>query len=294
MRVEAGAKGLDNALLAPRTQLLGLALSGYNDDLEPGSVQVLGKAELRFIEERMAERPPIFFDPDYRCDVGCLLVPDNLAIPEALRHKANKTDMPVLASPKTRRQVEARVNLVLEEKLSPSLCFHGDMVVVSGLGVLILGKSGIGKSDCALDLIMHGSQLVADDTVQVRRDALGHLIGRAQELTRRHMDIRGLGIVNVRELFGVYSVIEEHPIDMVIVLEPWDAEQSYAYAQEQDSLEILGVPKPLIHLPVYPGRDWTNLIHVAVRRFLLKAKGYDAEKELSNKLGELLKKKAKS
>jgi len=290
LRAASGVSGLSNRLRSPRTQLLGLALAGYNDDLEPGSVQILGKAELRFIEERMAEKPPVFFDPDYRCDVGCLLAPDGLELPEALLKKSDDVGIPVLVSPKPRQQVEARVNLALEEKLAPSLCFHGDLVAVSGIGVLILGRSGIGKSDCALDLVIHGHQLVADDTVHVRRNALGRLIGRSRELVRHHMDIRGLGIVNIKELFSVYAVIEEHPIDLAIVLESWDAQKNYALG-DKDALALLGVSVPLVRLPIYPGRNWTNLIQTAVRDFLLKAKGYDAQDALSSRLHEVLEKK---
>lgn len=290
-----GETGLTRTLSATKVQLLGLALGGYLDDLDAGSVQILGKAELRFINERASEDPRRFLEPMLKSEIGCIIIPDlsessdEWGVTPDFLDRAHKAGMPVLCSPMPRSVVEAKVLHVLEEQLAPCRSFHGNLVVFCGLGLLILGKSGIGKSDCALDLITHGHQLVADDVVQVRRNALGQLIGRSRDLIRNHMDVRGVGIVNVKELFSVYSVIEEHPIDLLILLERWDPEKNYACFNEQASLDILAVVKPMIRLPVSPGRNWVNLIQVAVRKFLLQSKGYDAEEQLVKKLGKMLK-----
>jgi len=288
LRIAAGDAGRDRPLTTTRVQLLGLALQGLLDDLEPGSVQILGRAELRFIRE---QTDATLFEPAFASGIGCMLVPDapaSLSLPPAFLRLAENHRVPVFYSARKRQQVEVRVAGVLEEQLAPSVSFHGDLVVFSGLGLLIIGKSGIGKSDCALDLITHGHQLVADDVVLVRRNPLGQLIGRARDLIRHHMDIRGLGIVNVRELLGVYYVMEEHRIDRVVFLAAWHSERNYASFERSETLNILGVPKPLLPLPVAPGRNWENLIQVAVRNHILKSKGYDAEQRLAEKLDTLL------
>ena len=288
LSIVAGREGLDRCLTTPKVQLLGLALAGFTDDLEPGSAQVLGRAELRFIQERM-HAGLAFLAPDFQCDFPCFLVPENLEIPDAFAAKADRLRIPVLRSPKSRLSLENGVARILEQELAPSTSFHGVLVVVCGLGILILGKSGIGKSDCALDLITHGHQLVADDIVSVRHNSLGQLIGRPKGNVRHHMDIRGLGIINVKELFSIYSVMDEHAIDMVIYLEPWDKTKSYVISGGEESLEILGAKRPMYRMPVSSGRNWVNLIQVAVRRHILQCEGVSAEKALVEQFGARLK-----
>ncbi|MDJ0836087.1 MAG: HPr(Ser) kinase/phosphatase [Acidobacteriota bacterium] len=292
--VLAAEHALTRRISAAKVQLLGLALGGFTDDLDKGSVQILGKAELRFIQERASAEPERFMDPVFRSDIGCFVIPDSndecigAGVTRDFLVRADAAGIPVLCSAQSRSGVEARLYRVLEERLAPSLSFHGELVVFRGLGLLIIGPSGIGKSDCALDLIMNGHQLVADDVVHIRRNQLDQLIGKSRELIRDHMDIRGLGIVNVRDLFSSYSIIEEHPVDLVLLLEPWEKKKAYACFNEQGHLDILGIETPMIRVPVSRGRNWINLIHVAVRRFILQSKGYDAETDLSRKLGNLL------
>jgi len=291
LEVAAGADGLDRTLTSPRVQVLGLALQGIPDDLESGSIQVLGRAERRCITENAIDSWSFLED---ETGIGCLVMPEAEAddareeLSNGFLARIERTGLPLLTSTYPRPMVEARLLHLLEERLAPSLCLHGELVVFCGLGLLILGESGIGKSDCALDLIMNGHQLVADDGVLIRRNPLGQLIGKSSELIQNHMDIRGLGIVNIRELFSVYSVIEEHPIDLILMLERWREEKTYACFNERGSLDILGVERPLIRIPVSQGRNWVNLIHVAVRRFILASKGYDAEEALADKLDALL------
>ena len=286
----AGKDGISRPFSTPKVQLLGLALAGYTDDLEPGSAQVLGRAELRYIKQTITEDPPAFFDSEFKCDIACFLVPESLKIPMVFAKKADRFKVPVLRSSKSRFIVESGVVRVLEKELAPKASFHAVFAVVCGLGILILGKSGIGKTDCALDLITHGHQLVADDIVTVRKNPLGQLVGKAEGPVRHHMNVRGLGIVNVKELFSVYSVMDEHTIDLAIYLEPWEEEKCYAMSDPTDAIDILGVEKPLYRMPVSSGRNWVNLIQVAVRRHILQMDGYDAEKALTTNLSAMLRK----
>lgn len=291
--VIAGKEALDRRISAPKVQLLGLALQGFTDDLDPGSVQIIGRAEMRYIQVKASARPEKYMDPTFQSDIGCIVMPDAQSncrqpgITDDFLEGADQAGLPILCSPVTRTVVEARLLDILEERLAPSLSLHGELVVFRGMGLLIIGKSGIGKSDCALDLIMHGHQLVADDVVHVRRNPLGQLIGRSRDLIRHHMDISGLGIVNISELFSAYHVLEEHAVDLVILLEPWDDGATYCFS-EREFLEILDVRKPMIRIPVTRGRNWVNLIHVAVRRFLKESSGERTETQLVARLDQLL------
>lgn len=285
----AGHEGIDRQLSSTKVQLLGLALAGFTDDLEANSVQILGKAELRFIQEQITENPPEFFEPEFECGIGCFVVPEALDIPKVFIQKANQFGIPVLTSPMSHRRVESFLSRVLEAELAPSTSVHGGLVVVCGLGILILGPSGIGKTDCALDLITHGHQFVADDVVSIRRNPLGRLIGKAKEPVRHHMDVRGLGIVNVKELFSIYSVMDEHSLDLVILLEPWDDKETYVTSHDDEALNILGVDVPIHRLPISTGRNWVNLIQVAVRKHILRSGGYNAEQLLMEKFEHILK-----
>ena len=289
----AGHPGVGRNLTTPKVQLLGLALAGFTDDLEPGSAQVLGRAELRFMEERLDERAKDIFGPGFQDNIACFLVPENLEIPKVFARTANELAVPVLRSPHPRLVLETNVARLLEKHLAPRISIHGVLVVVCGLGILITGKSGIGKSDCALDLITHGHQLVADDGVDIRLDPLGRLVGKSSEINGHHMDVRGVGIVNVKELFSIYSVMDEHPVDLLIHLEPWDTSKCYASSGEAEHFHILEVALPLYRLPVGYGRNWVNLIQVAVRKYILQTKGYDAEKALSDRLESMLSRQAK-
>ena len=268
---------------------LGLALAGYSGNLSTGCVLLVGPAEQAYLEKTPKSRSKKTWQAVLENKPGCLILTDASSPNETLREIAAQYNLPLFESSKDLVSVARDVRMALQEAFAPSLSFHGDLVVFCGMGILILGKSGIGKSDCALDLITHGHQLVADDIVHVRRNPLGDIIGKGKDFVRHHMDIRGLGIVNIKELFSVYSVVEEYTVDLIIFLEPWDHDKNYACFQEQQTIDLLGVPKPLLRLPVGSGRNWENLIQVAVRNFILKSKGYDAEKAIAEKVKQAIK-----
>lgn len=212
------------------------------------------------------------------------------SVPTAFVEAVQNARLPLLITEHSLAKLLTQMPSIMDRHLSPKICFHGNMLVISGFGVLILGKSGIGKSDDALDLIMHGHQLVADDVVHVYRNPLGKLIGMADELTRHHLTIRGLGIINIKELFGVTAILESHPIDLILYLESWENPRQYDL-QKQEELEILGITLPMMRLPVSPGRSLENLITVAVKTHELQTLGFNAEERLSEKLREKLENK---
>lgn len=282
-----GSLGLARRITHPYMQRLGLAAAGYDEDLIPGSLLWMGDAEVKWLESNEASSWEGAPESWAGRGIAGLILPHLIQPPEPFLDRAIQAGLPVL---KTHLDITAfmdRIWPVMSEQLSPQICFHGNLLVIGGMGVLILGKSGIGKSDDALDLIMHGHQLVADDVVHVHRNTMGKLIGSSDELTKQHMTIRGLGIVNIKELFGITAVLDSHPIDMILYLEPWETSKQYALQQCED-MEILGVKKPMMRLPVAPGRNLENLITVAVKTHVLRTMGYNAEKQLCEKLDRQL------
>jgi len=179
----------------------------------------------------------------------------------------------------------AKVSGILDDALAVRQVIHGVLLDVLGLGVLIIGDSGIGKSECALDLIVRGHRLVADDTVEVRRRGETVVIGTCPELTRHHMELRGLGVINIRDLFGVASTRSSKRVELVVQLERWDPTREYdRLGVDENTHEMFGVRIPLISMPVAPGRNLAILVEVAARNQLLRSKGLNAARDLASRL----------
>jgi HPr kinase/phosphorylase len=179
----------------------------------------------------------------------------------------------------------AKISAILDDALAIREVIHGVLLDVLGLGVLLIGDSGIGKSECALDLVVRGHRLVADDTVEVRRRGDTVVLGTCPELTRNHMELRGLGVINIRDLFGVASTRSSKRVELVVQLERWDPSREYDRLGVDDNThEMFGVRIPLIHMPVAPGRNLAILVEVAARNQLLRTKGLNAARDLMSRL----------
>lgn len=289
LAVVSGSGGLGNRLNSTKIQKPGLALAGFLDYLEYGRFQVLGRAEIQFLTQT-GERAlrPVLTDIFER-GIACILVTRGQSVPDVLDELAERFDVPIVVSALDGGDLVEGVVAALERRIAPQISFHGNFIAVYGLGILVMGDSGVGKSECALDLIFRGHQLVADDVVYVWRSSSGQLWGKGDELLRDHMEIRGLGIVNAKDLFSIRAVMDEHVIDFGIYLEAWDPHQNYQCVDvDVEHLEILGVKIPVIRLPVAPGRNIANLIEVTVRNQLLRRKGQSTGEEITRKLDELL------
>ena len=189
--------------------------------------------------------------------------------------------MPILRTSVPTATAIGKLTAILEDRLAVREIIHGVLLDILGLGVLIVGESGIGKSECALDLVVRGHRLVADDTVEVRRRAESIVIGACPELTRHHMEVRGLGLINIRDLFGVASTRTSKRVELVVQLDRWDANREYDRLGLDDaSYELLGLKVPLIQMPVGPGRNLAILVEVAARNQLLRMRGINAAREL--------------
>jgi HPr kinase/phosphorylase len=285
-----GGAGLNRAITSPHVQKTGLAFAGYEEYLHPGRVLVLGESEVRFLERHTPEERTIIAVRTIERDVPCLLSTGPAPVPQEVVAAYEAAGVPTFHTRAITGVAIARLTALLEDSLAERRMMHAVLMDILGLGVLITGESGIGKSECALDLIGRGHRLVADDTVEVRRRAETVIIGTCPELTRHHMELRGLGLVNVRELFGIASVRTSKRVEFVVQLERWEPGRAYERLGLDDAVyEILDVKVPLVRMPVAPGRNVATLVEVAARNQLLRLRGAHAARDLAHRLETRLK-----
>lgn len=285
----AGESGLDRRIGVPRIQKPGLALAGYTSQVHPERVQVLGSTELGYLASLGVERARVGIEGFLNAGPACVIVTKGQTVPMDLLEIGNRADVPILRTPLISSKLIDGVERVMEYALAPLMSIHGVLVDVLGVGVLLQGKSGIGKSEAALELVMSGFRLVADDLVEVRKIAGQVLVGFASELIKHHMEIRGLGIINIKDMFGVAAVRDEKKIELVLELRRWDeTEPPDRLGLDEMSFDILGVPVPMLRIPVSPGRNVSSLIEVAARNRLLQVRGHHSAKEFQERLDQAL------
>ena len=285
----AGGPGLDRLITNPHPQKTGLALAGFHEYLRPGRVLVVGESEIRYLESLAPQARTDRLRQALALDFPCMLITGGFAPPVEMTLEAERHGVPLLKTPILTSTAIARLTSILEDSLAERTVMHAVLMDILGLGVLIAGESGIGKSECALDLIVRGHRLVADDTVEIRRRSETILIGTCPELTRHHMELRGLGLINVKELFGIASTRSSKRVELVVHLERWDSSREYErLGLDDDYYEVLGLRVPLIRMPVAPGRSIAILVEVAARNQLLRARGHNAARMLADRLEERL------
>jgi len=285
----AGAAGLDRRITIPHTQKTGLALSGFDAYLRPGRVLVFGTSEVRYLETLTVEEREVALRRVFSHPLPCLLVTGGATPPPETVAEADRAGVPLLRSLTPTPDAISRLSAVLDAYLAARGMVHGVLMDILGLGVLVVGESGIGKSECALDLVVRGHRLVADDTVELRCRAQSFLIGTCPELTRHHMEIRGLGLINVQDLFGVASTRSSKRVELVVQLERWEHGREYdRLGLDDEFYEMLGARIPMIRMPVAPGRNVAILVEVAARNQLLRGRGHHAARRLVTRLNERL------
>ncbi len=281
----AGKLGLTRIITHSQVQKMGLALTGFIRFINPQRIQIIGNTELAYFQTLSPDQQKEVIRRICEPELACLVVTRNLDIPEILLQEAEKKGIPLFRTNLKSIDFIERVTKFLEEKLAPTTSIHGVLLDVFGVGVLILGKSGIGKSECALDLILRGHRLVADDMVYVQRRSPTTVFGSGFEVIRHHMEIRGLGIINIRSLFGVEAIRERKKIELVLELMEWDSHVDYdRLGFEEEKYAILEVELPMLKIPVTPARNLTTIIEVAARNYLLKVMGYNSALEFEKKL----------
>ncbi|HSM13429.1 MAG TPA: HPr(Ser) kinase/phosphatase [Thermoanaerobaculia bacterium] len=289
LEVVSGEQHLDNRISHPRVQKPGLAFAGYYAYIKPGRVQIVGESELAYLmtlgdAERRERCARVAALP-----IPALVVTKGLEPLGELVEECRAREVPLLSSKALSSVVIKRISYFLEDHLVPSTRIHGTLLDIYGLGVLLLGGSGVGKSEAALDLITRGHSLVADDRVAVKRYPSGELIGSTEEPLRHHMELRGLGIINVKDLFGLAAVRERKPIDLVVELEPWQEGKAYdRLGLDETVYSILETPCPYIRMPVALGRNVANLVEIAARNHVLKVQGTHSAREFARKLEDQL------
>jgi HPr kinase/phosphorylase len=293
LEVLAGVEGLDRVITSPHIQKTGLALAGFHEYLKPGRVLIFGESEIRYLESLEAASRLTSLRLALTLDFPCILITGGFAPPAEVVVEAERVHLPLLKTSVATPSAIAKLSSFLEDSLAERTLVHAVLMDVLGLGVLIVGESGIGKSECALDLIVRGHRLVADDTVELRRRQETVLIGTCPELTRHHMELRGLGVININDLFGIASTRTSKRVELVVQLERWDPTRAYERLGLDDVFyDILGLRVPLIRMPVAPGRNVAILVEVAARNQLLRSRGHHAARALAARLDRQLRRDA--
>lgn len=289
----AGQIGLPRIVTVPRIQKPGLALTGWPEQLHPHRVLVLGGTEIEYLQDHEPARR-VGITTLLDSDPACVVVCRGLAPPRELVAAAEQRGVPVLGSRLATADFISAVTGWMAERMAPSTDMHGVLLDVLGIGVLLLGKSGIGKSETALDLVVRGHRLVADDLIKLRRQG-NHVVGRGAGIIGHHMEIRGLGIINVKDLFGISAVRDTKKVELVVELREWAEGEEYDRLGFDDRFDrILDVAVPSVQLPVRPGRNLATLIEVAARNQLLKLQGTHSARAFRDQLHQAMEAEAEA
>ncbi len=285
LRRVAGEAGLDRPIRHPRVQKPGLALAGHFYGVVPSRVQVLGETELSYLDALSGEGRSLAARGFFSLGLSAVVITRDADPSRALVTAAEATATPLFVSDGRSSRTINTIHAVLDERLAPQTRLHGVLVDVFGVGLLMLGKSGIGKSECALELVLRGHRLVADDVVTCDWRPPGMVFGSPADLLRHHIEVRGLGVLNIKDLFGVTSVRERKRIDVVVRLEDWDEKSEYDRLGVEDNWHtILGTPIRLLVVPVRPGRDMGSILEIAARNELLRRAGSNSAKDFLARL----------
>ena len=263
-----------------------LQLVGFYEYFEPIRLQILGKAEMVFLQGMTTEHRRKVLEDLLRCEIPALIIARNMEVPPELLELAEKHGRTLLRT--DRKTVDATSEIIdyLNKKLAPQITRHGVLMNINGQGVLILGESGIGKSETAIELLKRGHRLIADDAVEVRRVSNTTLVGSAPDNIRHYMELRGVGIINVSRLFGVGSVKTTANVNFVIQLEPYDRNKVYdRIGLEEETTDVLGMRVPAATIPVQTGRNLAVIIEVATMNYRQRAMGNNSARELMEHLG---------
>jgi len=285
----SGSSGLHRTISSPHIQKVGLALAGFHEYLQSERVLVFGESEVRYLESLETEARMSTLAVSFSHDIPCVLITGGWEPPVELMAASERYHIPVLRTQVATPLAIAKITALLDDALAIRQVMHGVLLDILGLGVFLIGESGIGKSECALDLVVRGHRLVADDAVEVRRRGEGMVVGRCPELIRHHMEIRGLGVINIRDLFGIASTRTSKTVELVVQLERWDSAREYDRLGLDDNVyELFGVKVPLVHMPVAPGRSLAVLVEVAARNQILRSRGLHAARDLVSRLDRQL------
>ena len=289
-----GEKGLDKRITRNDIHRPGLALAGFVDLFAYRRVQILGNAEIAYLRRLSEDEKKKSLESVFAFDLPCVIITNANDPPPLLLDAAERAGIAVLRTSFSTTKFVHLFSYYLDDLFAPETAVHGSLVDVYGVGLLFTGRSGIGKSEIALDLVERGQRLVADDVVTVTRSARGLLFGSSNELLRHHIEIRGVGIIDVQSVFGVRAIRLQKRVEVEVRLVDYDVTQDYErLGIEETTTEILEVEIPLVTLPIFPGKNITVIAEVIALNHLLKVYGYYPAKEFGRKLREVIQHKDK-
>lgn len=288
LEVLCGQQYLDDIVIdCPDINRPGLELTGYRDNFANDRIQLIGNVEMKYLESLSQSDLEKALTNVFELGFPCVVIARNLEIPPVMMQIADKYKVPVLRTKETTTSFHSELNRYLSVQLAPREVVHACFVEVYGEGVLITGKSGVGKSETALELVKRGHRLVADDLVEIRRVSSKTLVGSAPDIIRHLIEIRGIGFLDVKRLYGIGSVKMTENIQLVIDLEKWDSNKTYDRVGIEDVYtDILGIKVPCLSIPVKPGRNLAIIVEVAAMNNRQKMMGYNAAKELNRRVFE--------
>src|SRR5690625_3194042 len=291
----AGEDGIHREIASNDIHRPGFEMTGFFEYYPSERIQVIGKTEMNYFLKLSPE------DQQDRADRLCtdvtpgIVVTNWMDIPDVLMQAANDAGVPILKSPRTTNRVIVRITNYLGSHYAPTTAVHGVLVDIYGVGVLIMGQSGVGKSETALELVKRGHRLVADDSVEIRQEDYDSLIGNSPPLIEHLLEIRGLGILNIMTLFGAGAVKSHKRISYIVKLEIWDDKKQYdRLGLESETLKIMDVHVPKSVIPVRPGRNLAVIIEVAAMKFSVKRMGVNEAEEFSEQLSSMIEKNSKN
>ena len=263
----------------------GLQVTGFLEYFDPKRIQIYGKAELTYLKKLPDEEIGEHLANMFKLGVPAIIVTRGLEVPDAIKFASVEYGVPVLRTKETTSHFMSMLISFLNVELGERITKHGVLVEVYGEGILILGESGVGKSETAMELIKRGHRLIADDAVEIKKVSAISLVGTAPEIIRHFIELRGIGIVDVRNIFGMGAVKETEKIDLVISLEQWDEHKKYdRLGLENDYINILDIDLPHLTIPVRPGRNLAVIIEIAAMNHRQQNMGYNAAEELNERL----------
>jgi HPr kinase/phosphorylase len=289
-----GESGFDNQIKDRNLNRPGLALAGYVELFTYDRVQFMGNTEIRYLNSLRPPQRTASFTSLLEFKIPCIILTNGNVISDDLLQAAAVKNIPVFGTPFETTKISYFLADFLDDQFSPQIVVHGSLVDVYGAGVLLTGPSGIGKSEIALDLIERGHRLVADDVVMVTRKGEGILMGAGTDLVKHFMEIRGLGLIDVRSMFGIRAIRYQKRVEIVVELEEWKPGQDYTRTGlDEISMTLLDVDIPLVKLPIFPGKNVTVITEVISLNYLLRHYGYDAAREFSKRLEGVIGQKKK-
>lgn len=281
IRLLAGGRGLERRITHPRIQKSGLAMVGHLHGIVPTRIQVLGETEMSYAEALDSAGQQKAAEHLFGMNLACVVVSRGVPPPAPFIEMAEATATPLLLCEERSSTAITQLHTLMDEHLAPRDRLHGVLVDVFEVGVLLLGQSGIGKSECALELVMRGHRLVADDVIECDYRPPGMAFGQPAALLRHHIEVRGLGILNIKDLYGVTAIRERKRLDLIVRLELWKPDGSYDRIGLEDHFrDVLGVPIREVVLPVQPGRNMSSIIEIAARNELLRQAGHHPARDL--------------